>query len=88
MFFFSPIYPLERHFFCVTALDRSKTWNHLTTAIMDVPTAYAFFGADPQATLNKLSQLVGELTSSWNRNQEPKERVSHFWRTHFFLFIS
>lgn len=72
---FSPIYPLGNHFFCITALDRSKTWNPVTTAILDVPTAYAFFGSNPRSTMDRLNQLVNDLVSSWNQNQRNKKSV-------------
>lgn len=67
---------MSDYFFCVTALDRAKTWSPVTTAIMDVPTAFAFFGASPAATVRKLEALVSGLSESWNADQVKKSTVS------------
>jgi len=75
IFFGSDLYPVSTHFFCITALDRSKTWNPVTTAILDVPTAFAFFGANARDTLDRLDQVVQNLTMSWNCDQAIKNSV-------------
>lgn len=67
---------MASHFFCIAALDRAKTWNPVTTAILDVPTAYAFFGANPAETANKLESLVEGLVETWNADQVKRTSVS------------
>ena len=48
----------------------------MTTCVLDVPTAYAFFGQDPQGTLRRLDQMVQGLSQDWNSSQAQKSSVS------------
>lgn len=73
------MYPVSSHFFCITALDRAKTWNPITTAVLDVPTAYAFFGASPKETVSKMEKLVLSLADTWNADQAKKSTVKKFF---------
>lgn len=76
-FDFSDLYPIKDHFLCLTARDRSKTWQPVSTIIMDIPTAYALFGSNPERTLHRVQGIVKKMVDDWNAEQATKASVSN-----------
>lgn len=74
--FSSDLYPVNTHFFCITAQEKSKTYAPITTAILDIPTAWAFFGQNPEATSLKLHNTVKKVAAEWNSAHADKRSVN------------
>ena len=72
----SDLYPINTHFFCITAQEKSKTYAPITTTVLDIPTAWAFFGQDPEATSLKLHNTVKKVTADWNSAHADKRSVN------------
>lgn len=78
-YFFPPpsdLYPVGNYFFVLTCVDGSKTYKPVGCTVMDIPTAYAFFGLDPGKTCARVTAAVNHLVQSWNQNEAQKSSVS------------
>jgi len=76
IFAFSDLYPVSSHFFCITAVDKAKPYVPVTTALLDIPTAWVFFGANPAGTLLKLQTILKKMIAEWNEEHRGKTSVS------------
>jgi len=86
LYFFAPpssdLYPVGNYFFVLTSVDGSKTYKPVGCTVMDIPTAYAFFGLDPGKTCARVTAAVNHLVQSWNQNEAQKSSVSFFYFSH------
>jgi hypothetical protein len=60
----------------VKTIDATKHYLPETQTVLDFETAYAFFAADPQATLKIVGEKVSELLTRWNRKYSNPKAVS------------
>ena len=63
---YSEIYPVGDYFFFIGVRDRSLGYERYHKIVIDIPTAYAFFGEDPTDTCNLVGQLVRSVVDTWN----------------------
>lgn len=62
----SLLYPVGDCFFSVHVVDGTKTYRPESQIIFDLPTAHAFFAANPQETLTLVGDAVRSLSKRWN----------------------
>lgn len=60
------IYDIGSHFFAVRVKDGSKSYTPESKIVMDLPTAWAFFGLNPTETQSVVQEKVRLLCKSWN----------------------
>jgi hypothetical protein len=44
---------------------------------LDIPTAYEFFGSNPEGTLQKIQATMKKLVSEWNEEHRGKTSVKN-----------
>ena len=67
---------MGNHFFVLTSVDGSKPHKPVGCSVMDIPTAYAFFGSDPSKTCARVTAAVNGLVQRWNETEALKPSVS------------
>lgn len=67
---------MGNHFFVLTSIDGSKPHKPVGCSVMDIPTAYAFFGSDPSKTCARVTAAVNGLVQRWNEVEALKPSVS------------
>jgi hypothetical protein len=75
MVFFRALFHLCGYFFLFRFVDSSKEYKPDSKVIFDIPTAVAFFGADPTETKAIISEKVRRLVKAWNKTYESKINV-------------
>ena len=74
-FFFSDLFPVSPYFFVVSVEDGSKTWRPRGVTVLDIPTAWAFFGKDSEGTLRAVGSAVRDFVAEWNESNAKKQTV-------------
>jgi len=73
------------HFFVLTCVDGSKQHKPVSCSVMDIPTAFAFFGMDAAKTCARVTAAVTNLVRRWNAVEASKTSVKFFFpQTHCF----
>jgi hypothetical protein len=72
--FCSEIYPVNDHFFLLSVRDGGKDYVPVSQSVIDIPTAYAFFGLEPKETLSAVNGLVQKLIADYNEQNRNKVR--------------
>ncbi len=85
MVFFRTLFHLCGYFFLFRFVDSSKEYKPDSKVIFDIPTAVAFFGADPTETKAIISEKVRSLVKAWNKTYESKINVRILY---LFLILS
>lgn len=75
MFYFRDLYPVGKHFFALTSVDGSKPHKPVGCSVLDIPTAFAFFGQDPAKTCSRVTAAVYNLVNKWNEANARKSSV-------------
>ena len=87
-FTFSEIYPVKEYFFYIAVRDRSMGYERFNQIVIDIPTAFAFFGEDPSETNDLVGQLVRTVVTSWNNTHKSLVRSSSVEKKHLFIECS
>ena len=66
-YFFSAVYPIGSHFFCISIVDATKSYHPESSLVLDLPTAYVFFGLDPKKTIKRIGDSARALVKEWNQ---------------------
>lgn len=69
--YYSDLLQLGSYFASIRVLDYSKTYSPESKVVLDIPTAWIFFGQDPAKTLQAVGQMVRQLTTKWNQKYGP-----------------
>lgn len=73
--YFSSLYPIGSCFFLIHLQDGTKAYRPESQIVMDVPTAWAFFGARPDDTLQKVGEVTRNLVRRWNEDYCDKVNI-------------
>ena len=90
LYFFRSIYPVNKAFFMIETVDRSKHYCPENKIFLDVPAALKIFD-DKIGIVQHVKELTKELCDSWNDKYFDQPQASLTFtknRVHNFLFLS
>jgi len=82
------IFPLRNYYFLLKTLDATKHYLPDSCTILDLPTSFAFFAGDPQATLRIVGEKVAKLLERWNEKFSKPKKVELFFSPSVQLIFS
>ena len=90
LYFFRAIYPVNKAFFMIQTVDRSKHYCPENKIFLDVPAALKIFD-DKIGIVQHVKELTKELCDSWNDKyfDQPQASLTFTkkYSTHFFSSI-
>lgn len=79
-YYFSGLFPMEKHYFHAKLVDGTKPYKPESQIVLDLATAYNFFGRNPERTKDLVVRKVHDLTNAWNKKffveREVKKYIS------------
>jgi|688.fasta_scaffold04131_13 hypothetical protein len=76
LIYFRGLVPLHKHFFHVKLVDGTKKYRPESQIVLDIGTAYNFFGRDPERTKSIVCKKVHNLVDAWNDKYIVKKEVN------------
>ena len=75
VFFYSPLFPFNDHYFVIAALDGTLDYSLETKIVIDLVSAHLLFGKGPNAkrTAAKVSNAAKRVCSLWNSKHSRQE---------------
>lgn len=64
------------YFFSIRVVDHSKDYSPESKVVLDVPTAWVFFGKDGRKTARLVGDMVRRLVKQWNDRYATDSAVS------------
>ena len=75
---------MEKHYFHAKLVDGTKPYKPESQIVLDLATAYNFFGRNPERTKDLVVRKVHDLTNAWNK----KFFVEHEVKIYISLTLS
>jgi hypothetical protein len=74
-FVFSNLFPLQKHFFHLKLVDSLKRYRPESQIVLDITTAYNFFGRNPLRTKAIVVKKVHQIVEAWNEKYIKRKEV-------------
>jgi hypothetical protein len=81
------LFPLQKHFFHLKLVDGTKKYRPESQIVLDIATAFNFFGRNPQRTKAIVVKKVHQIVEAWNDKYIKRKEVKLNLVFIFFMLI-
>lgn len=84
---YSELYPIGEYFFAIGCIDGSKSYRPESSIVIDLATAYAFFGVNPAETVAKIKESAAKVVNKLNAKYSKRQVGKKLANLHFVINV-